>query len=502
MKPDHLPLNPMLIISHMGSVSTPCAPKDAGLAHSKDAEITSLTDKCRYTGAEIAASTRRGCRWIVVDSQVYDVSPLFAPGMHPGGSDVLSSVIGGDATDPFYNSHPEKGRKAMLAPYHIGTQSDWSVTAPTAAYRALRAELEASGELMAGGSFSYYGATTARVAAAAAVALGCVIGTTSASAHFLGAAALGVFWQQLAFVGHDLGHNGISGVRVTDMARGVICGPALTGISFSWWKSTHNAHHVATNSAESDPDVQHMPLLAVSSHFFESLWSTFHRKRMSFGACSRATVARQHLFFYPLMFFARWNLYFQGVARLALGERSLSASLEAAALLFFFSWMSLLVAAVGRGEETYAAAFAARIVYLLICNGVAGILHVQISVSHFSQPTIKTRATDEGVSFLQSQLAGTLNIILPPGSDFFFGGLQFQIEHHLFPRLPAEALRALQPRIKALAEAHNLSYNEATFSAANTKLYESLKSTAKAALTHGGNVQLSPIVLDALNMQG
>jgi fatty acid desaturase len=202
------------------------------------------------------------------------------------------------------------------------------------------------------------------------------------------------------------------------------------------------------------------------------------------------------------MFFARWNLYFQGVVRLALGDRTLAASLEAAALLFFFTWMGVLVAAVGRGEETLFAAFAARVVYLLICNGVAGILHVQISVSHFSQPTIKTRATDEGVSFLEAQLAGTLNITLPSGADFLFGGLQFQIEHHLFPRLPAEALRALQPRVRALAKAHGLAYNEATFSGANTKLYESLKATAKAALAHGGNIEFNPIVLDALNMQG
>ena len=489
MKPDYLMSESCLSAVCHDSTSTPLAPTN----DNSPGKV--------FSGVEIASAARAGSRWIIIDGEVFDVAPLFAPGAHPGGVDVLTSVVGGDATDPFYNSHPSRGRKAMLVPYRIGVQSDWSVTPSTAAYRALRAELEASGVLSSGGSLPYYGASTARVTAFAAIALGCILGGSSSAIQILGAAMLGIFWQQLAFVGHDLGHNGVSGLRSTDTIRGIICGPMLTGISFSWWKATHNAHHVATNSATCDPDVQHMPLLALSSHFFQSLWSTFHHKRMGFGGCARATVARQHIFFYPLMFFARWNLYFQGVARLALGEATWMMALEALALTIFFTWNGLLVAAVGRAEETLLAAWAVRGAYLLISNGVAGILHIQISVSHFSQPTIKTRACDENVSFLEAQLAGTLNITLPSAADFIFGGLQFQVEHHLFPRLPSEKLRALMPHIKALAAAHSLPYNETSFFEANAKLYRSLRDIAKSALVHGTE-SFDPTVIDALNMQG
>jgi len=439
-----------------------------------------------------------------VEGFVVDIGSLFAPGGHPGGADVLSPVLGADATDPFFNSHAPAARRA-LAGFRVGAVSDWAVSAPTAAYRALRARLEAEGAFARGGARGYYAAAASRVGAAAALFLA-ALASRSSAAHVAGAVALGVAWQQLAFVGHDLGHSGVSGARATDALRGLVFGPALTGISFSWWKATHNVHHVATNSATGDPDVQHMPLLAVSEHFFASLWSTFHAKRMGFGACARATVARQHLFFYPLMFFARWNLYFQGVAGLVLGARSRAAAAEAAALAFFFAWVGAAVAAVGRGERSAAGAWAARLLFLLVANGVAGVLHVQIVLSHFSQPTRVGRAPDEGVSFLEAQLAGTMNIALPPSADFVFGGLQFQVEHHLFPRLPADALRGVRPAVRALAAAHGLPYREEGLWAAGAALYASLKRTADAARKLDDadlfGAGLDERLVDALNMRG
>jgi fatty acid desaturase len=418
---------------------------------------------------------------------------------------VLQAHLGCDATDPFMNSHPASTRGALAA-YDIGAVTDCVRDPATEAYRALRARLEAEGMQYGSGSEAYYAAAGVRAACALVLALSCTLLTDAWPAHLLGAALLGVFWQQLAFVGHDLGHNGVSGRRALDGARGLLFGPALTGISFSWWKATHNAHHVSTNSAEDDPDVQHMPLIAVSSHFFGSLWSSYHAKRMFFSSCTRAMVTRQHLFFYPLMFFARWNLYFQGVCSLALGRRSLAAAAEVAALLFFYAWVGALVGAAGRGEAHLLPALAVRLAFLLTCNGVAGGLHVQIVLSHFSQPTRLGRAGQGGTSFLHDQLAGTMNITLPPALDFVFGGLQFQVEHHLFPRLPAHALRALAPVVRALAKEHGLPYKEASFWDANVQLYRTLRRVAKEAEALSGSdldaAVLDHRLMDALLLRG
>ncbi|KAK8286480.1 hypothetical protein V6Z12_D08G298400 [Gossypium hirsutum] len=50
----------------------------------------------------------------------------------------------------------------------------------------------------------------------------------------------------------------------------------LAGISMGWWKWTHNAHHIACNSLDFDPDLQHMPFFTVSSKFFNSITSAFY----------------------------------------------------------------------------------------------------------------------------------------------------------------------------------------------------------------------------------
>ncbi len=465
-----------------------------------------------FTTAEVAASPSP---LLIIDGRVYDIGPLFVPGAHPGGTAVLAASLRGDATDGFMNSHPAHVR-GLLARYAVGAVSDWRVDAATAAYRALRARLEAEGALSGGGSAAYYAAAGARAAGALALALGCVLGSPAWAMHLLGAVALGCFWQQLAFVGHDLGHSGVSGLLAVDAARGLLCGPALTGISFSWWKATHNAHHASTNSAEDDPDVQHMPLIAVSRHFFGSLWSTYHGRRMAFGSCTRAMVTRQHLFFYPLMAFARWNLYFQGLCSIVQGRRTLAAAAEGCALLFFSAWLGTLVLAVGRGEAHVLGACAMRVAFLVLSNAVAGGLHVQIVLSHFSQPTRLTRAgpaaaaaaqpAEPALSFLAAQLAGTMNIVLHPAADFAFGGLQFQVEHHLFPRLPAHALRALVPVVRALARAHGLPYNEASFWEANVQLYAALRRTAKEAEALSGAALDAAVldhrIADALLLQG
>lgn len=69
---------------------------------------------------------------------------------------------------------------------------------------------------------------------------------------------LGFFWQQLAFMGHDGGHNAITHDRNKDWWIG-ICVTVFFGVSGPWWKRTHNIHHIYTNSIGWDPDIQHLP---------------------------------------------------------------------------------------------------------------------------------------------------------------------------------------------------------------------------------------------------
>merc|ERR1711988_334709 len=66
----------------------------------------------------------------------------------------------------------------------------------------------------------------------------------------------GLFWQQLSFIAHDAGHNGITHSRSVDLKIGMFIANFLGGLSIGWWKKSHNVHHIVTNSPVHDPDIQ------------------------------------------------------------------------------------------------------------------------------------------------------------------------------------------------------------------------------------------------------
>ena len=44
--------------------------------------------------------------------------------------------------------------------------------------------------------------------------------------------------------------------------------------------------------------------------------------------------------------------------------------------------------------------------------------------------------------------------------NILYGGLNYQIEHHLFPTMPRNNLRLAQPHVRAFCEAHGIAYSE------------------------------------------
>ena len=129
----------------------------------------------------------------------------------------------------------------------------------------------------------------------------------------VGSTLLALFWQQLAFIGHDIGHNAVSHVRATDTFWGCTLGTLFGGTSLEWWKHSHNTHHIVCNSIEHDPDIQHMPVFAVSDGIFGRFWSTYHEKWVYTDGLARLLVSCQHVLFYPIMGVARFNLYAQSL---------------------------------------------------------------------------------------------------------------------------------------------------------------------------------------------
>jgi fatty acid desaturase len=62
--------------------------------------------------------------------------------------------------------------------------------------------------------------------------------------------------------------------------------------------------------------------------------------------------------------------------------------------------------------------------------------------------------------FLRRQVLTSRNVQGGRFTDFVLGGLNYQIEHHLFPSMPRPNLRRAQALIRGYCHSHDVSYRE------------------------------------------
>ncbi|KAJ1960622.1 hypothetical protein GGI12_003700 [Dipsacomyces acuminosporus] len=278
-------------------------------------------------------------------------------------------------------------------------------------------------------------------------------GPHSAWTYVLAGLCTAQLWQQLAFFAHDLGHNELTGVREFDMVLGICIADLLGGLSVGWWKKNHNTHHIVTNDVDNDPDIQHLPFFAVSTRFFESRYSTYYRRVMEFDAAARLFVSLQDKLYYVILCFGRYNLYFLSWNYLLFSDFAPYRFLEMGCIGVFFVWFSWLLSNIPTWQYL--------LLYLGVSHTVSAVLHVQITLSHFAMSTESPDPVRE--CFAARQIRTTMDVICPRWMDWFHGGLQFQIEHHLFPRLPRHKLGKIQPLVKDICRKHKLDFKEFSF---------------------------------------
>ncbi|KAL8915524.1 MAG: hypothetical protein Q9171_000089 [Xanthocarpia ochracea] len=289
---------------------------------------------------------------------------------------------------------------------------------------------------------------------------------------------LGLFWHQLVFTAHDAGHMGITHDFVYDTVIGIIIADFLGGLSLGWWKSSHNVHHIVTNSPEHDPDIEHLPFFAISHRFFESLRSTFYDRVMVYDCVARFAIGYQHLLYYPVLTLGRFNLYVRSWDYLlrGLGPRKGPAWwhrwFEIAGHAFFWLWFGygILYQTIPNARS--------RFIFVMVSHLVTGPLHVQITLSHFAMST-----ADLGIheSFPQKMLRTTMDVDCPEWLDFIHGGLQFQAIHHLYPRIPRHNLRKTQKLVQSFCNDVGIPYALYGFVEGNKHVVGRLADVARQA---------------------
>ncbi|KAF2742706.1 fatty acid/sphingolipid desaturase [Sporormia fimetaria CBS 119925] len=266
---------------------------------------------------------------------------------------------------------------------------------------------------------------------------------------------LGTLWHQLSFTVHDASHMGLSHDFQIDSTIAMFVASYMGGLSACWWKSNHNVHHLVTNSAEHDPDIQHMPFFAISHRFFENLFSSYYERVLEYDAFAKVLLRYQSKLYYVIMCFGRFNLYRLSWAFLLFGQGPKKGPawwhryFELVGLVFFWTWYGygVVYKCIPGGWNKF--------LFVMISHAVTMPLHVQITLSHFAMSTADLGTTE---SFAQKMLRTTMDVDCPQWLDFFHGGLQFQAIHHLFPRIPRHNLRRTQRLVQDFCNEVDIPY--------------------------------------------
>jgi len=422
------------------------------------------------TEEELAEKCTTDECWIAYKGNVYDVTKWLSK--HPGGLRSIMSTAGKDATSVMISLHaPETLEKHMRRIRMVG------VLSASAKSDEMEKDFHQLHDwFLRNGWYERemfpYVFVFIRVFCFWACAMcGIYHGATynNYGSTIVGAVFFGLFFQNLAFVGHDAGHGSVTMSIAADNRLGWIVGNLLSGIDMTWWKSTHYVHHSATNAVEDDPDIQHSPLFCFSTELFESRFSTYHGRFLP--SCYAKMIQHQHWYYFPILGVARFNLYIQSFIHLyhtcpftattsvatpitdpqTNKDRPKYAWPKAKVHHWIMSVVTLLAFYVGYGTFLLSLPHFHQVVLAVVLSHfVAGILHVQILLSHIAMEycihSFSSSQPDES-NYYEWQALSTMDIACSPLMDWFHGGLQFQLEHHMFPRLPRWKLRKAIPLI-------------------------------------------------------
>jgi len=449
---------------------------DASLAiRSRGGPMKLVGDKSeKFTWAEVKKHITPEDAWTVYQNRVYDISDWHE---HPGGG-VIFTHAGDDMTDIFAAFHAQ-GSQSMMKKFYIGDlipesmeHKDQRQLDFEKGYRDLRTKLVMMGMFKSSKGFYAYKCSFNMAMWATAVAM--VFFSDSLAMHICSALLLGLFWQQCGWLAHDFLHHQVFKKRKYGDLGGIFWGNLMQGFSMQWWKNKHNGHHAVPNlhnssleSQDGDPDIDTMPLLAWSIKQAQSVRelnangkdSTFVKYAIKFQAFT----------YFPILLLARisWlnesfkNAYGLGAstenAKLEMEKRGLQYPLyEKVGIALHYSWMLVLTTGFGRWSAGYST------MYFFISTCSSGLfLALVFGFGHNGMAVYDATTRPD---FWNLQVTTTRNIIGGHGIpqffvDWFCGGLQYQVDHHLFPMMPRNNIAKCHKLVESFCKEWDVDYH-------------------------------------------
>ncbi len=285
---------------------------------------------------------------------------------------------------------------------------------------------------------AYYAGKTALTLGLLAVSLVLLLVSDSLWFQMLNAVYLAFAFGQISLLAHDFGHRqpGVISGRTNDHIT-LLLGNGLLGMSREWWVDKHNRHHGHPNQMDSDPDID-IPLLSFEEE------QAFEKRGLS-----RLVTKYQAVLIFPLAFLQAISMLRSSVGFVVSGEANRPVAEALAIVTHFALYFGLLFSVL----EPLTA-----VLFVVVHRGLWGVYLVSVFAPNHKAMPILERDTEVG--FLHQQILTSRNVFAHPVTDFWYGGLNYQIEHHLFPRMPRNKLKEAQPIIKDFCRDHDISFHE------------------------------------------
>ena len=252
------------------------------------------------------------------------------------------------------------------------------------------------------------------------------------------AAAFGVIFTQLAFVGHEASHRQVLSSGKANDRVGWVLAIVFVGISYSWWMNKHSRHHGNPNKIGKDPDID-----VDTISFTEEDAVT---RRGLAGWITR----HQGVLFFPLLLLEGLNLHVKSVGYLWSERRTAGRKLE---LLTLAARFAVYLTAV-----FWLLPLGMGFAFVGLQLAVFGLyMGASFAPNHIGMPIVPR---DAKLDFFSKQVRTSRNVGGGWWATVLMGGLNYQIEHHLFPSMPRPHLAAARRFVREHCRTNEVPYVE------------------------------------------
>ncbi len=256
--------------------------------------------------------------------------------------------------------------------------------------------------------------------------------------QLINALVMSLAFVRAGFMMHDCGHRQVFTKPRHNDLLGLFFSNLVLGSSISSWRTRHNEHHAHTNELGEDPTLE-IPL-----------WAWIEEQVEQQTGVVQWFMKHQALTFFPVLSLSGFFQAYAAIRDVFFGPRVQDRFLQGSLLvLHHVLYFGLLFLALPWWQA---------IVFFVVHYLATG-LHLGLSFApnHKGMPIVEP---DHELDFLYVQAVTTRNIIPHPLIDYLYGGLNYQIEHHLFPGMPRINLGRAREITKAFLQERDIPYYE------------------------------------------